>query len=179
MKNQHGGVKKRFEDDLSKSDYELFIEMMNSDGATFQILTDKCKNGIIFVLNVLEDASRYVTLDPETGRFSKLVTSFVVKLVITYWANDKAFGGKYTMKPESFLGEARVQQHIFTDSIVGGRQPLCPGISGFCLFNNKNAKKFLNKLLSFWSVDDGANEMIQRLLGIVETPGVGIGCCFR
>jgi hypothetical protein len=47
------------------------------------------------------------------------------------------------------------------------------------LFNNKNAKKFLNKLLSFWSVDDGANEMIQILLGIVETPGVGIGCCFR
>jgi hypothetical protein len=177
MKNQHGGVKKRNSYDLSKSDYELFIEMMNSHGATFRLLTDKCKNGIIFVLNILPENSRYVTLDPETGRFSKLVTSLVVKFVITYSANDAEVRGKYTMKPESFLDEARVQQRIFTDSIVGGRQPLCPGISGFCLFDNKNAKEFLKKLSSFSSVDADAKIMIERLLGIVNmTNQLGIGC---
>lgn len=182
MKNQHGGVKKRFDYDLRKSDYELFIEMMNSDGATFQILTDKCKNGIIFVLDVHEAASRYLTLGP-TGIFNRPVTSFVVKFVITSEEGDEPVGSKYTMKDETFLVEARVQQDIFIDSIVGKRQPLCPGISGFFLFDNANAIAFLTKLLLVPNVDIPEKEMIGKLLKKItasaeddEVGPLGIGC---
>jgi serine/threonine protein kinase len=176
MNKQHGGVKKI---DPLKSDYELFIEMMNSPEATFQLLTDKCKNGIIFVLHVQPHYSKYVTLGP-TGTFNQHVTSFVVKFVITYSENDVLFGKKFTMTPESFLHEAQIQQDIFIDSIVGKRQPLCPGICGFFLFDHTNAIPFLNKLLSVPSVDvPSAKTMIEKLLRIVQSDRsdeLGIGC---
>ena len=182
MKNQHGGVKKRYHRDSAKSDYELFIEMMNSDGATFQILTHKCKNGIIFVLDVHHYNSRYFTLGP-TGIFNRPVTSFVVKFVITSEEGDELVGSKYTMKEEDFLREAQVQQDIFIGSIVGKRQPLCPGISGFFLFDNANAIAFLTKLLLVPNVDIHAKEMIGKLLKKITASAedvhvepLGIGC---
>jgi hypothetical protein len=177
MISQKGGLKRK--DSVKHlSNTDVLLSMINSKDATLEFLGNpkNSSRGIIAILNVKPENSQYTGLNPKTGRLDLEVTSFVIKFAITtHEGNDRLEYNnitKTTESQQSFLNEAKLQQDIWLQSILG-RKPaieICPSIGSLLLLNNGDAQTFLTGI---------PNSHVKHLLqGFIRdtsiSPGLGI-----
>ena len=135
-------------------------DMINSPGASVEMLTCGSLKGFMFVLNVRPDHSEYLALT--NMRFTTPVTSFILKLAITTRSEENLADyiditkpendpdrviGKATETRDGFFEEAKLQQTIWKSSVAGNRDETCPSIANLSFFDNADAMKFLNFML--------------------------------
>lgn len=157
-----GGVKRREHrvgsKSLPKEGIVAIRDMINSRGASLEMLTCGSLKGFMFVLNVLPENSEFLTTNRRSTAFNEPVTSFIVKLAVTSQneeglddyipLHETASEGieKATETERSFFEEAKLQQHIWKSSVVGGRKAICPPVANISLFDNENGINFIKFL---------------------------------
>jgi len=130
--------------------------MLNSPGASIEMLTCGSAKGFMFEMTVLPENSAFY--NPGAGeRTAAPITSFIVKLAVTSQQNDEELDdyvpinngtpvGKSTETAESYFQEARLQQNVWMTTLAGNRVPISPPIVSFSLFDNQNGRSFLTFL---------------------------------
>ena len=160
---QHGGLKQKKHrspssgKEKTKPMMTAIEDMLNSDGATFEVLTCGSLKGFMFTLTVLPEHSEFFKQSRPGGRFDVPETEFIVKFCIT---SDNEYGisafkfpptvkkgvDKETETAEGFFEEAKLQQNIWRHSISAGKEPLCPSVAAFQILENSRAATFLSRL---------------------------------
>jgi hypothetical protein len=169
MDKQYGGLKWTGPDNpidedtdnreitINNTMFKPVYNMVNRVDSKLSLLTANSLKGFMINLNVNENDSEYKNLDKD-GMFTVPVTNFILKFVII----------KGTMNPDSlepyngisksfesrqrFFEEAKLQQYIWTQSIIYGRPAICPSVANLSMFDTVNSKTlmqiFLNKVNS-------------------------------
>ena len=89
MSKQFGGLKLKNSSKTGfKTGFKAVYDMINSPSGTVNLLTYKSLKGFMFVLNVSEADSEYLTLNGT--QFTKLVTSFILKFAVITPHNDES-----------------------------------------------------------------------------------------
>ena len=117
-----GGLKLRHTDKLG---FQPIYDMIESPGATVEVLTVGSLKGFMFILNVLGDAYEYNAKN-EKGNFTVNVRSYILKFVVISPNGDDNlddFTGpihgvvdthpKATESNESIFDEAKLQMNIW------------------------------------------------------------------
>ena len=125
------------------------LEMIAKGNLT-KLTTDSLK-GFMFKLDVTEEDAQFLDLG-FTRRFNVPVTSYVLKITVLANKNDTRLEPyqnhpKACESKESFFQEARLQQHIWTTNLRGGRSAICPSIANLALFENITAIRLLNYMM--------------------------------
>jgi hypothetical protein len=134
--------------------------------------------GIIFTLTA--GNSKYIDIKRQ------IQTEFVIKLVVisnprtTYSLPSLSRKYKATTTKEKFLNEARIQQNVWTQSILYGGEEFSPSVVNFALFNNANGKILLqmmmNKYIGYLDRDRPDFNIIPELILLLTTkPSYEIG----
>ena len=185
MISQRGGLKRI---NTEKLPNDVLLDMINSDGATLQFLAHPTSSvgGIIAILNVKPEYSAYTGLDT-TGEFTLVVTSFVIKFVITTPNAGNGLAAYYkengkeplrivksSESNKSFYDEAALQQYIWLETILGRKPPIeiCPSIGSLSLLNNLDAKSFLRNIGR--SKRSNLTDLLENFLSLSFNPGLGI-----
>lgn len=135
------------------SEIEPIRNMLNSPGASIEMLTCGSAKGFMFELNVNSEHS--VFYNP--GQHYNRITSFIVKLAVISQQNDEDLDdyipvnngtpiGKSTESADSYFQEAKIQQDVWMNTLTGNRLPISPPIVSFSLFDNQNGLNFLTFL---------------------------------
>ena len=167
---QYGGVKlinpKKYTDTNreEKIGFTPIFNMIKSEGSRLQILSYTSVKGFVYTLHVNPQNTEYNGLDDNFTRFDKPITSFVLKVVIiSPYADtpltpymlpkdnsiihtskkDNNLKIKHTESEETFFQECKIQQDIWSESIQGGREPICPSVVNLAFFTNSQAKNIL------------------------------------
>ena len=131
--------------------------------------------GIIFTLTVLEGNSKYIDIKRQ------IQTDFIIKLVVisnprtTYSLPNLSRKYKGTMTKEKFLNEARIQQKVWTESILYGGEEFSPSVVNFALFNNANGKILLQMMMNKYIRDRTDFHIIPELIRLLTEPSYEIG----
>jgi len=173
----YGGVKRReHRDGKPKEGIVSIRDMLNARGSTIEMLTCGSLKGFMFVLNVQDAHSEFLTFN-SSFRFTVPVTSFIVKLAVTSQAEEgiddyvplgetESEGiGKATETESSFFEEAKLQQHIWKSSVVGGREPICPPVANLSFFDNQNGINFL-KFLNYKVREEASVHTLRFLMRV-------------
>ena len=127
--------------------------MLNSPGASIEMLTCGSAKGFMFEMTVLPEHSAFY--NPGEERYP--ITSFIVKLAVTSQQNDEDLDDyvpinngtpveKSTESADSYFQEAKLQQDVWMNTVAGNRLPISPPIVSFSLFDNQNGRNFLTFL---------------------------------
>jgi len=169
---QHGGVKLK---NAAKRGFQAVYDMVASQGTTFKLLTYSSLKGFMFKMDVAPEDSEYVALD-EHHRFTKPVTSFILKFaVITGNRSDlslKKFKGKSkaSESDESFVAEAKLQQHIWKESVLGGRPEICPSVANYSVFDTNQSTALCDFFVHTKKTDEVTKELFAYLRDAVLSP---------
>ena len=154
MTTQFGGLKLELSDNkLDNVGFKPIFDMLNHEHSTLKLLTASSLKGFIFILDVPEKVSRYYDLNSDKMDFTQKVTSFIIKCAIVTPTNDEVSLGYYektekmSETPSSFYEEAKLQQFIWRESIIGGRSEICPSVANFSLFKNEQSIPLLELCL--------------------------------
>ena len=152
-----GGLKKINKDKIL---FEPIHDMMGNAGTVFNVLTVSSLKGFMIKMDIREQFSEYRQPNPHSlSRFDTPVTHFLLKFAIispdeegipghyrsTFFINpswkreklpDQHCFRKSTDSKLDFFNEAKLQQKIWIDSIVGGRFPICPSVANLSFFKN-------------------------------------------
>lgn len=160
---QHGGLKQRKYRSPSsgkkkaKPMLKAIEDMLDSPGATFEVLTCSSLKGFMFTLTVLRDHSEFVKQSRPGGKFDEPETEFIVKFCITsddeygldkFNIKGKKWVDKETESAQGFFEEAKLQQNIWRNSVSARKEPLCPSVAAFQILSHQTALAFLNGFLS-------------------------------
>ena len=181
MSKQFGGLKLK---NSSKTGFKAIYDMINSSSSTVNLLTYKSLKGFMFILNVSEDDSEYLTLNGT--QFTKPVTSFILKFAVITPRNDQSLDtykgrDKSSESKDSYFEEAQLQQQIWKSSIIGGRPEVCPPVANFSLFDNKNSKDLMTFFQSKTTGDTKdvfdylftqTNKLPTNEIGVIVMPNV-------
>ena len=150
-----GGLKKINKEKLL---FEPIHDMMSSPGTVFNVLTVSSLKGFMIKMDIRDQSSEYRQPNPRSlSRFDTPVTHFLLKFAIvspneegiaeyyrsTFFINpnwkreklpDQHCFWKSTDSKLDFFNEAKLQQNIWIDSIVGGRFPICPSVANLSFF---------------------------------------------
>ena len=142
---QLGGLKLK---NPSKGGFKAVYDMMNSSSGKLKLLTYNSLKGFMFILDVSDDHSEYFTLNESLSKFDKPVTSFILKFAVITPKNDESLDiyrhiKKSSESIESYFDEAKLQQQIWKNSIMGKRPEICPPVANFCVFDNINSKELM------------------------------------
>lgn len=142
---------------------------------SMEILSLSSLTGFIVTLTVPAYDSAYLNL--KGSDFTQPVTDYILKFaVITRKVERFPLYNisKRSETPDSYLQEAKLQQHVWEKSISEGRPPICPSIANFSLFETDQAKN----LCTFLSVKSRANLKLKKLfndlLDICEERQLGV-----
>ena len=165
---QLGGLKLK---DKEKTGFTAVYDMINSGSGNVTLLTYQSLKGFMFILNVSEEDSEYLTLNNKQTRFDKPVTSFILKFAVIKPNNDEQLDTYKGIKKSSesrasYFDEAKLQQHIWKKSIQGGRPEICPGVANFSLFDNSNSRDLMTFMRN--KTSDKTKDVFQYLLGCVN-----------
>ncbi len=149
MYMNHGGTKKT---DETKKGFDPLFSMINNSSSKLSVLTVDSLKGFMIRLSVNSKDSVYKSLNKQNSRFTKPVTEYILKFVVITDKNDTHLPNykdldKSSESMDSFFDEAKLQQHIWSKSITGGRPPICPPVVNFSIFDNTNSTKLLNFLI--------------------------------
>ena len=154
MTTQFGGLKLELSDNkLDNVGFKPIFDMLNHEHSTLKLLTASSLKGFIFILDVPEKVSRYYDLNSDKMDFTQKVTSFIIKCAIVTPTNNEVSLGYYektekmSETPSSFYEEAKIQQFIWRESIIGGRSEICPSVANFSLFKNEQSIPLLELCL--------------------------------
>ena len=154
MTTQFGGLKLELSDNkLDNVGFKPIFDMLNHEHSTLKLLTASSLKGFIFILDVPEKVSRYYDLNSDKMDFTQKVTSFIIKCAIVTPTNNEVSLGYYektekmSETPSSFYEEAKLQQFIWRESIIGGRSEICPSVANFSLFKNEQSIPLLELCL--------------------------------
>lgn len=178
MKEQIGGLKLK---NPKKTGFTPVYDMINSPGCSINLLTYQSLKGFMLYINVLNDHSEYVDRHNDNGRFTKSVTSFILKFAVISPYNDTPLPyfndvTKSSESKNSYFEEAKLQQQIWKKSISGGRPAICPSVANFSLFDNGNSKNLLQFLETKLTRDSEVFSVIDYLkLSLGEERKYGIG----
>ena len=141
MITQFGGLKLK---DSRKTGFISIIDMVNKPRCDLNLLTYKSLKGFMITLDIPKNDSEYLGLKNYTT-FTVPIESFILKFVVITIGNNKKLsmykGVKKSSETEnSFYEEAKLQQDIWKNSILGARPEICPPVANFFIFYNDNAK---------------------------------------
>lgn len=156
------------------------VLQMIQNGVIRLLTYERSLVGIIFTLTVLEGNSKYIDIKRQ------IQTEFVIKLVVisnprtTYSLPNLSREYKATTTKEKFLNEARIQQNVWTESILYGGEEFSPSVVNFALFNNANGKILLqmmmDKYIGYLDRDRPDFNIIPELILLLTTkPSYEIG----
>ena len=151
MKQQIGGLRLK---NPSKTGFKPVYDMINS--GTLKYFTVSSLKGFMVTLDVEPEDSEYFNLSSTDDRFITPVTSFILKFAIltpddntelpSYTDKKGVKRGKSSESQDSYYKEAKLQQHIWIESIIGGRPPICPPVANLSMFDKVESEKLLNFL---------------------------------
>lgn len=167
-----GGLKVKEDNDPG---FDNILEMMKSDSAKISTVTYTSLYGFILKLTVDSKDSRYNNLS-DTGNFTSSQTDFILKLVPVQEDHEQDIPNKFQGKDKrtnidkDFIKEADVQMDIFAKSIVGGKEPICPGIADIQILTN-DASDIVNflRLVSEKAIDEDAKKICAYLNKLSKT----------
>ena len=150
-----GGV---IQTNLDKKDFTAILDMLIH--GTISLLTANSLKGFMIQLDVPEQFSEFKTI--YNGRFTVPVVSYLLKFVIIHDKSTRPLkrplpsltlnNGRSIVKacetPTKFLNEATTQQHIWEESIVGGKEEICPSVANIAFFTGTKTDELLALLLS-------------------------------
>ena len=123
------------------------------------LLTANSLKGFMIQLDVPEQYSEFKTI--YNGRFTVPVVSYLLKFVIIHDKSTRplkrplpslTLNGRRIVKacetPTKFLNEATTQQHIWEESIIGGKEEICPSVANIAFFTGTKTDELLALLLS-------------------------------
>lgn len=173
----HGGTKLK---NREKTGFKAIFDMIQSPNSRLELLTVASLKGFIFTLNVDQDYSEYLKLNK--GRFGDSTTKFILKFAVIAPQNNTVIPNYKTIQKNSesassFFEEATMQQTIWTKSIYGGKEEICPPVGNFSLFDNPNASELLSFLKDRSSVSTNSKDIFEYLLNIISTTssyGLGV-----
>ena len=137
-----GGGKKR---NSKKMGFEPVEDMIKSVGTEFSMLTADSLFGFMVIMEVPPDKFEYFGLSSTNQSMTRKITTYLLKLAVI---SQRPFhylqpsiripGGsppfcKASETPVNLYREAKLQQRVWLDSIVGGRIPVCPDVYAFSL----------------------------------------------
>lgn len=161
MHNLRGGAKKK---NPSKSGFDPVRDMLENSTTKLELLSDDSLYGFIVELTVEADQSEYTTI------YDQPITNFIMKFVVTTPEKDKLLpihrrSDKYKQSESvtSFVNEARIQQHIWLQSIQYGRPEICPDVLDVFFFDYQNSKQLIRLLETVTLDDDIRLSMIRYL----------------
>lgn len=124
-----GGLKARKE----LKGFDNVYKMIISKSAKISCLTYSSLYGFILKLTVDPDDSEYLNLD-EKGDFESIQTEYILKIAVISESKESNLPlfkdtSKKTNMRVDFLKEAKSQMEIFSKSIIGNKNPICPGVA--------------------------------------------------
>ena len=128
-----GGGKKRH---AAKRGFKPVQDMIKSVGTDFNILTAESLFGFMLTMHVPVENAEYLGPSASGKKMTTPITEYLLKMsVITerrVRLDPIAWNGKPRVKSSetvmSFYREAKLQQKLWLDSIIGGKQPVCPDV---------------------------------------------------
>jgi serine/threonine-protein kinase RIO1 len=138
MRIKGGGKKKNPE----KMGFKPVEDMIKSIDTEFRILTADSLFGFMIVMNVLPENSEYLGLTSGRKKMSKPITSYLLKLAVISTTSHYMQPAirlpdgrppflKSSETASNLYKEAKIQQRLWIDSIIGGRIPVCPDVYAF------------------------------------------------
>ena len=135
-----GGGKKR---NSKKMGFKPVEDMIKSVGTKFSMLTADSLFGFMVIMEVRPENYEYSGLSSTNQSMTRKITTYLLKLAVI---SQRPFhylqpsiripGGsppfcKASETPVNLYREAKLQQRVWLDSIVGGRIPVCPDVYAF------------------------------------------------
>jgi hypothetical protein len=165
---------------LSKNNDGLdpVYEMAMNDKSIIKLMTASSLKGFIFTLEVPEDVSRYADINSDKTGFDKIITNFVIKIVLTSPISNKSMGNykerikQYETKDE-FYKEAKLQQEIWMKSIENGASEICPSVANLSFLDKQNTQTLLSALANKSNNDKNMIDVL-TFLNKNNTDGMGI-----
>jgi len=165
---------------LSKNNDGLdpVYEMAMNDKSIIKLMTASSLKGFIFTLEVPEDVSRYADINSDKTGFDKIITNFVIKIVLTSPISNKSMGNykekikQYETKDE-FYKEAKLQQEIWMKSIENGASEICPSVANLSFLDKQNTQRLLSTLANKSNNDKNMIDVL-TFLNKNNTDGMGI-----
>ena len=154
---------------LSKNNdgFEPVYEMIMNDKSNFKLMTASSLSGFIFTLEVPEDVSRYADINSDKTGFDKIITNFVIKIVLT--SSEWVWMGKYKNKEktyetkDNFYMEAKSQQKIWMKSIENGASEICPSVANLSFLDKQNTQTLFSTLANKSNNDKDMIDVLEFL----------------
>jgi hypothetical protein len=140
---------------LSKNNdgFEPVYEMIMNDKSNFKLMTASSLSGFIFTLEVPEDVSRYADINSDKTGFDKIITNFVIKIVLIADEDDDDYEmGEYKNQQkiyetkDDFYKEAKSQQKIWMKSIENGASEICPSVANLSFLDYEDTQTLFSTL---------------------------------
>jgi hypothetical protein len=144
-----GGVTKN---NPGKKKFTPILDMLLH--GVISLLTADSLKGFMIQLDVPEQYSEFKTI--YNGRFTIPVVSYLLKFVIIHDKSTRplkrplpslTLNGRRIVKacetPTKFLNEAATQQRIWEESIVGGKEEICPSVANIAFFTSTKTDELL------------------------------------
>ena len=163
-----GGLQSK---DKRRPGFENVLEMIKSESAEIHTVMYNSLYGFIFRLKVNEEDSRYNDL-AESGKFTIPQTDYILKLVLIDKRKERRLSREFkgTLKKTNveadFISESKVQMDIYAKSIIGGNDPICPGVADVQIMSNET-RDIINFLRLL--VDKGQDEDVRKICSYLKT----------
>ena len=140
---------------LSKNNdgFEPVYEMIMNHKSNFKLMTASSLSGFIFTLEVPEDVSRYADINSDKTGFDKIITNFVIKIVLIADEDDDDYEmGEYKKNvktyetKDDFYKEAKTQQKIWMKSIENGASEICPSVANLSFLDYEDTETLFSTL---------------------------------
>ena len=156
---------------LSKNNdgFEPVYEMIMNDKSNIKLMTASSLSGFIFTLEVPEDVSRYADINSDKTGFDKIITNFVIKIVLTSGRLRYMYKNKYKNKPKTyetnddFYKEAKSQQKIWMKSIENGASEICPSVANLSFLDKQNTQTLFSILANKSNNDKNMIDVLEFL----------------
>ena len=167
-------------DNNTENDFSPIDRMLKNPNSSLTLLSSSSLKGFIYTLNVSEDVSEYVDLNPQNGLFDIPVTSYILKVVIISNSANEQITDRYdthgngtfeksTESQDSLIYESKIQMAAWKRSIEYGNPMVCPSIANLNIFTeNENSKNFIQQLMEMRNPSDEYNISLQYLLALLN-----------
>jgi hypothetical protein len=157
---------------LSKNNdgFEPVYEMIMNDKSNFKLMTASSLSGFIFTLEVPEDVSRYADINSDKTGFDKIITNFVIKIVLIADEDDDDYEmGEYKKNvktyetKDDFYKEAKSQQKIWMKSIENGASEICPSVANLSFLDYEDTQTLFSTLANKSNNDKDMIDVLEFL----------------
>jgi hypothetical protein len=168
MDNQYGGAKLKPEKSIAvksvrgtiktdtpkiiikKDGFKPVYNMVNRVDSKLSLLTANSLKGFMINLTVNKQDTEYLNL--RDRQFTYPVTNFILKFVIIRGTNDPildSYNGirKSFESRQSFFEEAKLQQLVWSKSIIDGKPAICPSVANLSMFDTINSENLMQFFL--------------------------------